>query len=75
MGKNDFLTNMLVNFYETAWVGLQVTFLTPQIPHFRDFHQGIYEAIKAGDAKTAKKIAKTHWRAAQDCVLQGYREP
>lgn len=75
MGKNDFLTKMLVNFYETAWVGLQVTFLTPHIPGFRDYHQGIYDAIKNGEAETAKRIAREHWQAALECVLQGYREP
>lgn len=75
MGKNDFLTDMLVNFYETAWVGLQVTYLTPQIQNFRDFHQELYEAIKSKDSRKAKQIAKRHWRAALNCVLQGYEEP
>ncbi|MCB2227741.1 MAG: GntR family transcriptional regulator [Desulfarculaceae bacterium] len=75
MGKNDFLTDMLVNFYETAWVGLQVAYLTPQIPGFRDFHQDLYDAIKAKDARKAKKIAKEHWQTALNCILQGYEEP
>lgn len=74
MGKNDFLTDMLVNFYETAWVGLQVAYLTPQIPGFRDYHQGLYDAIKDKDAPRAKRIAQEHWQTALNCILQGYEE-
>lgn len=75
MGKNDFLTDMLVNFYETAWVGLQVTYLTPKIPGFRKYHQALYEAIKNKDPRKAKQIAQEHWHTALNCVLQGHEEP
>lgn len=75
IGKNTFLTNMLVNFYETAWVGLPVAFLTPRIPQFRQFHLEIYEAIKSKDRRLAKKVAKRHWDVALEAVMQGYRNP
>ncbi len=74
MGQNEFLTDMLINFYETAWVGLQVTFLTSQLAEFKRDHRGIYEAIANEDARSAKRISKKHWEKALDCVLKGYRE-
>lgn len=74
MGQNEFLTNMLINFYETAWVGLRVTFLTSQLDEFRSDHRCIFEAIAKEDAKSAKRIAKKHWEKALECVLKGYRE-
>lgn len=75
IGNNTFLTNMLVNFYETAWVGLPVAFLTPRIPNFRQFHVEMFEAIKNKDRRLAKSVAKRHWDTALKAVMQGYREP
>ena len=75
IGKNVFLTNMLVNFYETAWVGLPVAFLTPRINDFRLYHVQMYEAIKNKDRHKAKSLAQQHWDTALEAVMKGYREP
>jgi DNA-binding GntR family transcriptional regulator len=60
MGKNKFLTSVLRQFYENAYLGMNVAFMTPLIEQFRKDHQEIYMAIEARDEIRAKAVMDRH---------------
>jgi DNA-binding GntR family transcriptional regulator len=64
MGRNEFLTAMLIQLYESAWAGLHIVFFTPLIPQFKRDHELLYKAITNRNRAEAKQIMRRHERAA-----------
>ncbi len=60
IGRNDFLTSILSQFYEKIMIGQPILFLTPLIKRFKADHTRIYEAIKGKNARKAIKINRAH---------------
>jgi DNA-binding GntR family transcriptional regulator len=68
MGGNDFLSSVLRQFYENAYILLDVISLTPLIPKFKKDHENLYEAIVSKNLRGAKKIIKQHEQACHKTV-------
>jgi DNA-binding GntR family transcriptional regulator len=68
MGGNDFLSSVLRQFYENAYILLDVIRLTPLIPKLKKDHANLYEAIKSKNLKEAKKIIRQHERVCHNTV-------
>lgn len=73
MGKNEFLTSMLREFYESAWAGLHIVFLTPLIPQFKQDHELLFKAIESRDRKEAKSIMRRHERRALRTAVEAMK--
>jgi DNA-binding GntR family transcriptional regulator len=69
MGKNDFFTSMIKQFYENIYFSLNVVYLTSYVDNFKDEHKLIFDAIKQGNLKEAKKILRFHTRAARKLFM------
>ena len=69
MGKNDFFTSMIKQFYENIYFTLNVVYLTSYIDSFKREHELIFNAIMERNPREAKKILKLHTRAAQKLLV------
>ena len=69
MGKNDFFTSMIKQFYENIYFSLNVVYLTSYVDNFKDEHKLIFNAIKQRNLKEAKKILRFHTRAARKLFM------
>ena len=69
MGKNPFLISMLNQFYQSAWIGFNIAFLTPFIARFKRDHEMLYRAMERKDRRMAKRVMRLHEQAA----LEGTR--
>lgn len=69
MGKNDFFTSMIKQFYENIYFSLNVVYLTSYVENFKDEHKLIFDAVKQRNLKEAKKILRFHTRAARKVLL------
>ena len=69
MGKNDFFTSMIKQFYENIYFSLNVVYLTSYVENFKDEHKLIFDAIKQRNLKKAKKTLRFHTRAARKLLL------
>jgi DNA-binding GntR family transcriptional regulator len=70
MGKNDFFTSMVKQFYENIYFSLNVVYLTSYVENFRDEHKRIYDAIRQRNQKEAKEILKLHFVAARKLFIE-----
>jgi len=69
MGKNDFFTSMIKQFYENIYFSLNVVYLTSYVDDFKAEHKLIFDAIKQRNLKEAKKILRFHTRAARKLLM------
>ncbi|MBW2604012.1 MAG: GntR family transcriptional regulator [Deltaproteobacteria bacterium] len=69
MGKNDFFTSMIKQFYENIYFSLNVVYLTSYVDNFKDEHKLIFDAIEQRNLKEAKKILRFHIRAAKKLFM------
>jgi DNA-binding GntR family transcriptional regulator len=73
MGKNEFFTFIIGQFYENIHFKLNVFFLSAYIDQFGQEHELLYEAIKEKDRKSAKRILMVHNREAKRLLIEGLR--
>ena len=69
MGKNDFFTSMIKQFYENIYFSLNVVYLTSYVDNFKEEHKLIFNTIKQRDLKEVKKILRFHTRAARKLFM------
>jgi len=69
MGKNDFFTSMIKQFYENIYFTLNVVYLTSYINNFKKEHELIFNAIMERNLREAKKMSRLHTRAAQKLLV------
>ncbi len=69
MGKNDFFTSMIKQFYENIYFTLNVVYLTSYIDSFKKEHKLIFNAIMKRNLREAKKILRLHTRAARKLLV------
>ncbi len=69
MGKNDFFTSMIKQFYENIYFSLNVVYLTSYVDNFKEEHKLIFNMIKQRNLKEAKKILWFHTRAARKLFM------
>jgi DNA-binding GntR family transcriptional regulator len=72
MGKNDFFTSMIRQFYESIYFCLNVVVLTSLVDRFKEEHLLLLEAIRAKDLARARKILRGHTRAARSLLLTAF---
>ena len=68
MGKNGFLAAVLQQFYENAYILLDIVSLTPMISKFQKDHHLLYNAIKSKNLKEAKKVIRQHEQTCHKTV-------
>lgn len=73
MGKNDFFTSMVKQFFENIYFTLNVVYLTAYVENFKSEHEVIYSAIKEKNLAKAKNALKHHTRAARRLVVAALR--
>ena len=73
MGKNQFLSTVLQQFYENAYLGMDVAFMTPLIEQFKKDHFEIYQAIENKDEQKAKEAMKRHIRKAYEITSEAQK--
>jgi len=69
MGKNDFFTSMIKQFYENIYFSLNVVYLTSYIDNFKEEHELIFNAVKEGNLTEAKRVLRLHTRAARKLLV------
>jgi DNA-binding GntR family transcriptional regulator len=69
MGKNDFFTSMINQFYENIYFTLNVVYLTSYIDSFKKEHELIFNAIMERNLREAKRILRLHTRAARKLLV------
>ena len=69
MGKNDFFTSMIKQFYENIYFSLNVVYLTSYIDNFKEKHELIFNAVKEGNLTEAKRVLRLHTRAARKLLV------
>ena len=65
MGKNDFFTSMIKQFYENIYFTVNVAYLTSYVDDFKAEHALIFDTIKQRNLAEAKRILRFHTRAAR----------
>ena len=69
MGKNDFFTSMIKQFYENIYFSLNVVYFTSYIDNFKEEHELIFNAVKEGNLTEAKRVLRLHTRAARKLLV------
>jgi DNA-binding GntR family transcriptional regulator len=69
MGKNDFFTSMIKQFYENIYFSLNVVYLTSYIDNFKEEHELVLDAIKERNLTEAKRVLRLHTRAARKLLV------
>ena len=69
MGKNDFFTVMIKQFYENIYFTLNVVYLSSYIDSFKKEHELVFNAIRERNLKEAKRILRLHTRAARKLLV------
>ena len=69
MGKNEFFTSMIKQFYENIYFTLNVVYLSSYIKSFKEEHELVFTAIKKRNLKEAKKVLRLHTRAARKLLV------
>ena len=69
MGKNDFFSSMIKQFYENIYFTLNVVYLSSYIKSFKEEHELVFTAIKKRNLKEAKKVLRLHTRAARKLLV------
>ncbi|MBW1980622.1 MAG: GntR family transcriptional regulator [Deltaproteobacteria bacterium] len=69
MGKNTFFIEMIRQFYENIYFTLNVVYLTSYVDNFKKEHSLIFSAIKNRNLQKAKKILRSHTRAARKLLV------
>ncbi len=69
MGKNDFFTSMIKQFYENIYFSLNVVYLTTYVDDFKAEHTLIFDTIKQRDLTAAKKVLRFHTRTARKLFM------
>lgn len=72
MGKNDFFTSMIRQFYENIYFSVNVVCLTSYVDHFKAEHALIFDTIKQRNLSMAKKILRFHTRAARKLSVAAF---
>ena len=70
MGGNQYFVELIGRFYKNIYFRLNLICLSPRIVQFGKEHEQIFNAIKAKNAKEAKRIARFHSRAGKRLVLE-----
>jgi DNA-binding GntR family transcriptional regulator len=73
MGKNQFLSTVLQQFYENAYLGMDVAFMTPLIEQFKKDHYEIYTAIKTKNELKAKAAMNRHIKKAYEIAAKAQK--
>ncbi|MDX1738315.1 MAG: GntR family transcriptional regulator [Alphaproteobacteria bacterium] len=69
MGKNEFFTSMIKQFYENIYFTLNVVYLSSYIDSFKKEHELVFNAIRKRNLKEAKKVLRIHTRAARKLLV------
>lgn len=69
MGKNDFFTSMIKQFYENIYFSLNVVYLTSYIDNFKEEHELVFNAIKERNLTETKRVLRLHTRAARKLLV------
>jgi DNA-binding GntR family transcriptional regulator len=69
MGKNDFFTSMIKQFYENIYFTLNVVYLSAYIDSFKKEHELVFNAISERNLKEAKRVLRLHTRAARKLLV------
>ena len=69
MGKNDFFTSMIRQFYENIYFSVNVAYLTSYVDDFKGEHALIVDTIEQRNLTAAKKILRFHTRAARKLAV------
>lgn len=69
MGKNDFFTSMIKQFYENIYFSLNVVYLTSYIDNFKEEHELVFDALKERNLTEAKRVLRLHTRAARKLLV------
>lgn len=69
MGKNDFFTSMIKQFYENIYFSLNVVYLTSYIDNFKEEHELIFNAVKEGNLTETIRVLRLHTRAARKLLV------
>jgi DNA-binding GntR family transcriptional regulator len=69
MGKNEFFTSMIKQFYENIYFILNVVYLSSYIDSFKKEHKLIFNAIRKRNLKEAKRVLRIHTRAARKLLV------
>ena len=69
MGKNDFFTSMIKQFYENIYFTVNVAYLTSYVDDFKAEHALIFDTIKQRNLAEAKRILRFHTRAARKLLV------
>jgi len=72
MGKNDFFTSMIRQFYENIYFGVNVVVLTSLVDRFKEEHVLLLEAVRDRDLRRAREILRAHTRAARSLLLTAF---
>ncbi len=68
MAKNDYLLEIMKQFYESIYFSINLVYLTPLIQIFKEEHKMLLDVIAKKDLKRAKSIVKDHNQRARDCL-------
>lgn len=69
IGKNQFLTDIVGQFYLSSWIVLDTGYFTSLIPNFKHEHELLFEAISAKKRGEAKRIMRQHYKGALRMAL------
>lgn len=69
MGKNDFFTSMIKQFYENIYFSLNVVYLTSYIDNFKEEHELVFNAIKERNLTETIRVLRLHTRAARKLLV------
>ena len=69
MGKNEFFTSMIKQFYENIYFILNVVYLSSYIDSFKKEHELVFNAIRKRNLKEAKRVLRIHTRAARKLLV------
>ena len=70
MGGNQYFGELIGRFYENIYFRLNLICLSPRIEQFGKEHEQLFNAIKAKNAKEAKRIVRFHTRAGKKLVFE-----
>lgn len=69
MGRNEFFTAMIERFYQSIYFRLNVAVLGASVEKFADDHERLLAAIRRKSLAGAKRILRSHTRAAGKLML------
>jgi DNA-binding GntR family transcriptional regulator len=73
LSGNDFLVSVLNQQYQIISTAADLTILTPLINQFKKEHLLLFQAIKGGEKRRAKKLLRAHDRAGAKALAKGIK--